>query len=56
MRSVAEDNFFWIEKDEERLLWLDMDAPGGLPGQITVQISAWNAPKESFLLTVEDSD
>lgn len=56
VRSVAEDNFFWIEKDEERLLWLDMDAPGGLPGQITVQISAWNAPKESFLLTVEDSD
>lgn len=43
VRSVAEDNFFWLEAGEERMIWLEADGPEGSEKPLTISLSAWNA-------------
>ncbi len=43
VRSVAEDNFFWLEAGEERILWVEADGQEGIPERLTIRLSAWNA-------------
>lgn len=44
IRGMAQDNWFWLEAGETRLLHVEMDAANGKePGRVTWKASAWNA-------------